>query len=186
MNSKQLGWRWPALLALLFATSSPALAQAGGLRAVLLVSQTIDGAHDQTESLEAAGLRAFGKAGLRAIELETSLASQEALFSDMVQAGKLPPALSTLNADALVSLAMVCEKSTEKLLRSPAPRRGAVDVRADGSGCPLGATMGVGSGTGDGSERGGLLDLRNTSASVLSDCWVELNSFWKPIDCGAR
>ena len=117
MKSNYLGWL-AAALSCLVALAWPRHAQAEQLRAVVLVKHTLDGKSKSEAPLEAAALGALASAGLRMVEIDTALTSQKALFSDMVQAGTLPHALSTLNADAVVSVQLACDKNAEKLLGS--------------------------------------------------------------------
>src|SRR5688500_13399088 len=111
-------FRWVAAMAWLYVVGTPGQTRAEQVRADLFVKHTMDGKASADAPLEAAALGALSKEGVRLIELDTALSSQKAVFSDLIQAGTLPPALSTLNADALVSVQLACDQSGENLLGS--------------------------------------------------------------------
>ena len=113
------------LSAAVLAMTSGAVAgtvRAEGLRAVLVGGAILDGTPRDAALVEATTVEQFEAAGFRFVDLDTALAGQRALLADMVADGRLPEGISTLQADAVVSVHLACDAMAEKLLGS--------DVRA--------------------------------------------------------
>lgn len=88
------------------------------LRVVVLPKATVDGQPYDAASLETEMSNILTGKNMRIVELDTALKAQKAAFSDLVASGKVPAELSVLNADALVSLQMACDKNSDSIMGS--------------------------------------------------------------------
>ena len=88
------------------------------IRVVVLPKLTVENAVQNNSSLEAMVIKALQEKGMRVVELSAALSSQKAAFSDTVQQGKVPQELSVLNADALASVQLTCDKNSGSVLGS--------------------------------------------------------------------
>lgn len=104
-------------LTLCFLLSS-ASAVAQSVRTVLLTKTTIEGKTRSQSDLDTIVASAYRENGLRVVDLSAALAAQRFAFSDSVQAGKLPDALSVLNADTVCSLQLDCSLSSGAVMGS--------------------------------------------------------------------
>ncbi|HSA33652.1 MAG TPA: hypothetical protein P5077_08005 [bacterium] len=88
------------------------------IRVVVLPKLTVENAVQNHSSLEAMVIKALQEKGMRVVELSAALSAQKAAFSDTVQQGKVPQELSVLNADALASVQLTCDKNSGSVLGS--------------------------------------------------------------------
>ncbi len=88
------------------------------LRVVILPKMTVEGKEYDSSVLEMEVTNTFVKRNMRIIELSTALKAQKAALSDLVNAGKVPEELSVMNADALVSTQIACDKSSDSIMGS--------------------------------------------------------------------
>ncbi|MGI6394627.1 MAG: hypothetical protein ACOX2F_07890 [bacterium] len=94
-------------------------AQAVDLRVIILPKTTIDGKTlEDSSSIETEVASILTEKNMRIIELSTALKAQKAALSDLVTEGKVPTELSVLNADALVSTQLACDKSSDSIMGS--------------------------------------------------------------------
>ena len=83
------------------------------IRVVVLPKLTVENAVQNNSSLEAMVIKALQEKGVRVVELSAALSAQKSAFSDTVQQGKVPQELSVLNADALASVQLTCDKNSK-------------------------------------------------------------------------
>ena len=88
------------------------------LRVVVLPKSTVDGQPYDSASIETEISNILTGKNMRIVELNTALKAQKAAFSDLVASGKVPTELSVLNADALVSAQMACDKNSDSIMGS--------------------------------------------------------------------
>ncbi len=92
--------------------------QAVDLRIVLLPKMTVDGKEYDSASIETEMASILTGKNMRIVELSTALKAQKAALSDLVAEGKVPTELSVLNADALVSAQLACDKNSDGIMGS--------------------------------------------------------------------
>ena len=103
------------MMAIVFATFG---VSASGLRLVILPKTTVDGKKYDAASVENEVIKRYTEKDMRIIELSTALKAQAAALSDLVASGKVPKELSVLNADALVSAQLSCDKNSNSIMGS--------------------------------------------------------------------
>jgi len=91
---------------------------ASDLRLVILPKTTVDGKKYDAASVETEVIKRYTQKNMRIIELSTALKAQAAALSDLVAGGKVPKELSVLNADALVSAQLACDKNSNSIMGS--------------------------------------------------------------------
>jgi hypothetical protein len=111
-----MGHRFLGLVVVMLVAGSSAIASAQAIRAVVLPKETRDGQVVADSGLDAVATNVLQQHGIRVLDLDASLRAQRFALSDSVAAGKLPPELSVLNADALASLQLRCSKSSEGVM----------------------------------------------------------------------
>lgn len=104
------------MVAIIFISTTAIYAQQ--IRVVVLPKVTIENKENNSSSLESLITKSLNEKGMRVVELSAALAAQKAAFSDTVQSGKLPSELSVLNADALASIQLICDKNSGAVLGS--------------------------------------------------------------------
>ena len=90
----------------------------GGRRVVVLPKLTVEGKSVGEASLEAQTVKSLTALKVRVVELSAALSAQRVAFSDSVAEGKIPDALSVLNADAMISLQLSCDMSSSSVMGS--------------------------------------------------------------------
>ena len=103
------------MLAIMLATFG---VSASDLRLVILPKTTVDGKSYDAASVETEVIKRYTQKDMRIIELSTALKAQAAALSDLVSKGKVPKELSVLNADALVSVQLACDKNSNSIMGS--------------------------------------------------------------------
>lgn len=103
------------MLVIVFATFG---VSASGLRLVILPKTTVDGKKYEAASVENEVIKRYTQKDMRIVELSTALKAQAAALSDLVASGKVPKQLSVLNADALVSAQLSCDKNSNSIMGS--------------------------------------------------------------------
>lgn len=88
------------------------------LRVVLLPKLTVDGKGTDSASVEMEISKVLTGKSMRIVELSTALKAQKAALSDLVAEGKVPTELSVLNADALLSVQLACDKNSDAIMGS--------------------------------------------------------------------
>lgn len=92
--------------------------QAVDLRVVLLPKMTLEGKTQDAASVETEIANVLTGKSMRIVELSTALKAQKAALSDLVAEGKVPTELSVLNADALLSVQLSCDKNSDGIMGS--------------------------------------------------------------------
>jgi tetratricopeptide (TPR) repeat protein len=106
------------VLALTVLLASGTVASAQTVRAVLLPKSSVDGEVVPESGLDAAASGGLQQAGVRLVDLESTLRSQRGAFSDEVRAGRVPDELTVLNSDVVIALQLRCARSAEAVLQT--------------------------------------------------------------------
>jgi hypothetical protein len=108
----------PAASAQSSSAPSPAPESVNGSRVVVVATVETDGTASTAAPIESAVIGRLKQAGHRVIDLDQALRSQSLGLADEIASGRVPAALTVLNADTTVAARVKCDKSSDGVLGS--------------------------------------------------------------------